>query len=387
MSFGGPADSLMPPALNYAAKKGVTLIAAAGNSGPGAVSYPASYPNVISIGATTNKDVWASFSNTNVMVDFSAPGVDIYSTLPTYPVSKWLSELPANYGYLSGTSMASPMAAGAAALILAKDPTLTPIEVEKLLEKTAEDLGDVGWDEYFGFGRLDTARALNSLDDTVAPTANVTTPYLSTKSSNTLKFKVSWSATDPAPASGVVSYDIQYRLGSTGSWTDWLQGTQATSAYFSQGKAGGIYYFRARAKDLMGNVGAWSTARATVVPYDNNSLIHKRFGFNSVYTNTGKGFYLGTIRYSAGSGQTIIYKFYGKKVFLLGTKAKNRSKARIYVDNTYKTTVDAYSSSLKFRNVLYSKAWGGNGVHYLKIVNLGTPGRKVFDVDGLAIVR
>ena len=89
--------------------------------------------------------------------------------------------------------------------------------------------------------------------DTVAPVSTASSPA----STNRLSFSVSWSATDGA--SGVTTYDVQYRVGTGGTWTDWLTGTTATTATFGATTPIPVvrdqtYYFRVRAHDAAGNV-------------------------------------------------------------------------------------------------------------------------------------
>jgi subtilisin family serine protease len=161
MSLGGGGKAnAMQEACNYAYNKGITVFASAGNSGDSTMNYPAGYSHVIGVGATTNKDKKADFSTYNSSVDVSAPGKDIYSTLPSYPVSCNADGYELNYDFLSGTSMACPMAAGVGALLKAHDPSLSPAQVEQMLESTADDLGATGRDNQFGYGRVNAARAL-----------------------------------------------------------------------------------------------------------------------------------------------------------------------------------------------------------------------------------
>jgi serine protease len=99
------------------------------------------------------------FSNFNSWVTLAAPGVDVFSTIPT----RLSPGVP--YGYLSGTSMSAPMVAGAAALLLTQNPGWTPAQVTERLRRTARDLtptGDQvpGFDVYFGSGLLDIGRGL-----------------------------------------------------------------------------------------------------------------------------------------------------------------------------------------------------------------------------------
>lgn len=137
---------------------GVVQVVAAGNSG-GSVLYPAAYPEAIAVSATDQSNTIASWSSRGPEVDLAAPGVNIYST---YKGSK--------YQTLSGTSMASPHVAGAAALVLSVPskcenlldsiPGCSPAEVQKRLEMTAEDLGDGGRDNLYGYGLVDAEKAV-----------------------------------------------------------------------------------------------------------------------------------------------------------------------------------------------------------------------------------
>ncbi len=162
MSFGGSGySSATQTAVNYAYNKGVALFAAAGNSGDATMQYPAGYSNVIGVGATDFNDSIASFSTFNSSVDISAPGVDVYSTLPTYAVmfNSYYGD-PLNYAYCSGTSMATPMAAGLAALVLSRNPKYTPAQVQQVMQTSADDKGSAGRDDYYGYGRINAYNTL-----------------------------------------------------------------------------------------------------------------------------------------------------------------------------------------------------------------------------------
>jgi thermitase len=151
MSLGGSyASSALEDAVNYAWNKGVVLVAAAGNNGDTVPMYPAYYTNCIAVAATDANDARASWSNYGDWIDVAAPGVSIYSTLKN-----------GNYGYLSGTSMASPHVAGLAALVLTTvsdangDGKLND-EVRSQIEATCDDIGING----IGYGRINAASAV-----------------------------------------------------------------------------------------------------------------------------------------------------------------------------------------------------------------------------------
>jgi hypothetical protein len=161
MSFGGSTtSSLEQAAVNYAYGKGAALFAAAGNHLPTedatTFNFPASYAHVVSVAATTNLDTRAGFSNVNATVDVSAPGENIYSTMPTYAVALNSAGAAQDYDYLSGTSMATPMVAGLAALVLSRNPEYTADQVMQVIEtKLVDDKGPIaGWDPSFGTGRI-----------------------------------------------------------------------------------------------------------------------------------------------------------------------------------------------------------------------------------------
>lgn len=135
---------------------GIVHFASAGNDGVPASSYPASLPTVNSVAALAPDGDLAGFSNYGPGIAFSAPGQTVYSTdrtgAPGYTST--------DYTYVNGTSFAAPYAAGVAALILSENPAYSPAIVEGLLATTAEDLGDPGYDEEFGWGLVHASNAL-----------------------------------------------------------------------------------------------------------------------------------------------------------------------------------------------------------------------------------
>lgn len=159
MSFAGPQDPIMARLLAAAAKKGVVLIAAAGNAGPKSPAlFPASDPNVIAVTATDADDKLFQSSNRGHHVAVAAPGVNLL--LPTPGGS---------YGMNTGTSFAAAHITGIAALVLEREPGLTPDSVRRILLSTARDLGPVGRDRDFGAGLADAYEALRSIrSDAVA---------------------------------------------------------------------------------------------------------------------------------------------------------------------------------------------------------------------------
>jgi subtilisin family serine protease len=147
--FGTDAEH---EAIRYARGKGVVVIAAAGNTPDGNPHYPAGYDEVVAVSASSRRDSVAGFSSYGDYVDVAAPGINILSTFVQGRNPAYQSE--------SGTSMACPMVAGAAALILTVNPNLSPEQMEWLLEQTVDDIGDPGFDHKAGWGRINILRAL-----------------------------------------------------------------------------------------------------------------------------------------------------------------------------------------------------------------------------------
>jgi subtilisin family serine protease len=153
MSFAGPRDPEISASLAAAAKKGVILLAAAGNAGPKSPPlYPAADPNVIAVTATDADDRAFIHSNRGRYVAIAAPGVDVLVPAPG-----------GMYQFTTGTSVATALVSGIAALMLERDPSLTTPRVKKILSETAKDLGPKGRDDQFGAGLADAYRAVQSV--------------------------------------------------------------------------------------------------------------------------------------------------------------------------------------------------------------------------------
>lgn len=221
MSLGGPAsDPALLSAIEYAESRDVVVAAAMGNehASGNPTSYPAAYPSVLAVGATDSADARGSFSNTGAHIDVVAPGVSILSTLP------------GGYGYASGTSMATPYAAAAAAAVRAKHPALTAAQVRARLTATAQDLGAEGFDPSFGWGIIDPASALTASALTTAP-AVPGAPASVTVTPADRSLGVSWSVAGAA----ISSYRVT-ATDSSGAVTSILSAdTSATLAGLANG--------------------------------------------------------------------------------------------------------------------------------------------------------
>ncbi len=150
---------VLEKAVKYALSKNVVIVATMGNNNIERKRYPAAFDGVIAVGSTDSADKKSNFSNFGDWISVSAPGSDILSTFPTYPVQINGTK---TYASLSGTSMAAPLVAGLAGLIRSQHAGMAPAQVKALIEKTAVDLGDKGFDKNFGHGRIDAFKAVSN---------------------------------------------------------------------------------------------------------------------------------------------------------------------------------------------------------------------------------
>lgn len=146
------SSNALKEVVKKAYDQGMLLFAASGNSqqvlpSTTEVLFPARYENVIAVGSIGQNNKRSSFSYFGSQLEFVAPGDAILST--SQNPSTTTSE---DYGYLSGTSMASPNVAGVAALYMEQNPTLTNSQIRQLMQQTAVDLGAPGRDKEYGFG-------------------------------------------------------------------------------------------------------------------------------------------------------------------------------------------------------------------------------------------
>lgn len=161
-SSEGSRDLAFEQAVNRAFDQGILSVAASGNGKTDQLMYPAAFPNCLSVGAVTGLDDWGDllpqvqfayeYSNFGFN-DITAPGSDMLSTWVQAP---W-------YNMLSGTSMAAPFVSGIAALLFSINPDLTPAEVRSFILATAADLGDPGFDPYYGWGVIEPYLAVDAV--------------------------------------------------------------------------------------------------------------------------------------------------------------------------------------------------------------------------------
>lgn len=256
VSYGGvTTSSSVTSAANYMKSKGGLVFVSSGNTGTDQGYAPNSA--MIVVGATDSNDNRASWSSYGSFVTLTAPGSGI-----------WTTRMGNSYAAVNGTSYASPVAAGVAALMMAAAPTVSNSRIESLLYSTAVDLGAVGRDNYFGHGRVNAAAAVQAalaaapVVDSSAPSVAIQAPLGSSTVSGLVA--VDAGASDNV---GVTRVDLQVNGTTVASDTSAPYGFSWNSAGVPNGMANLV----AVAYDAAGNAGrsasvAVNVANATTVP-------------------------------------------------------------------------------------------------------------------------
>ncbi|MGI6152377.1 MAG: DUF4214 domain-containing protein [Christensenellaceae bacterium] len=268
MSFGGYNNSAsLKNAIDAATANGAVCVAASGNSGQPNSLYPAAFDNCISVISTQKDAAFGSISRSRISTggefnsnygsntDISAPGSTIYSTLPTTNA----------YGLKHGTSMAAPIVAGVAAMMLYINPALSPSDVKSIICSTATDLYTAGYDDQTAWGNINAQAAVSAAANRLSPPSNIRTSQ-----ANNYSITLSWNA-----VSGASSYGIYRSTSKNGAYT---QIGTATGNRFTDNQGifvGNTYYYKLmsiHARPAMNSsLSSALTATADWMPYPNNA--------------------------------------------------------------------------------------------------------------------
>ena len=246
VSYGVSGSSTVQSAAQYMRSKGGVVVAAAGNSG--VLESIAAHDSILSVSATDSNDARASWSSFGSYVDVAAPGVSIYATTRG-----------GSYANVSGTSFSSPITAATVALMMSANSRLAPADIDRILKSTAADLGTAGFDQYFGYGRVDAYKAVATAksyvaSDTQAPAISITSPT-------------------GGAVIGVVPVDVSYsdNVGVTRAEL-YVNGSKIATdetgpfafAWDTAAYGDGSYTLVTKAYDAAGNVGTSSTVSVTL---------------------------------------------------------------------------------------------------------------------------
>jgi subtilisin family serine protease len=200
-------DTLLETAVNAGIANGVVMVASAGNDGTNAPLYPAAYPAVISVAASDASDRGTNWTNWGDPVDIAAPGESVLST------NAYNNYGLGDYTTFSGTSYSSPFVAGVAGLILSKNPSLTPLNVARMIQFTADHIASL---HFPGWGRVNVERAL-ALNGEPTVFAGIKSPWINERVGGNVNVR--------GMALGA-SYTLEYRPQGGATWTQFGSGTQ-----------------------------------------------------------------------------------------------------------------------------------------------------------------
>ncbi len=166
-------DPVVSAAIDYAEAAGVVVVASSGNANDPFVATPANHPFTIAVGASTVDNTKASYSSYGSDLSLLAPGGTAAAGILQETFQTTAFGIDWDYYFFTGTSSAAPHVSGAAAILLAARPSLTPAEVRDVLSSTAVDLGPPGWDQLHGAGLLQIDTAVNTVLNPADPCAGI----------------------------------------------------------------------------------------------------------------------------------------------------------------------------------------------------------------------
>jgi thermitase len=214
-------------------------------------NYPAAFSNVMGVASTDPNDSLSSFSSYGSWLSVSAPGGNIVTTYGN-----------GAYAGFSGTSAAAPVVSGIAGLVLAANPVLTNSQVKSIIEQNSDDLGTPGFDNYYGWGRVNAYRAVLAALDATPPPLDITPPTASITSpanGNTVSgnIAVSVSASDNVGVTQVELYidNVLFATDATAPYSFTWDTTRSSE---------GTHTLQAVAYDAAGNSEASNTVSVTV---------------------------------------------------------------------------------------------------------------------------
>lgn len=267
VSYSGVAgSSTIRSAAQYLRNKGGVLVVSAGNSGSRLNYSPSDV--IMAVSATNSNDQRPNWSSYGSYVDIAAPGESIFTT-----------SRGGGYSFVQGTSFSSPIVAATAALMFSANHELTPADLDQLILSTTTDLGEPGFDDFYGAGRVDAAaavfaaNAMLSIDDQ-APSVTIVSP-------------------SGGEVTGIVAVDVEATDNVGVVRTElWVNGKKTVTdtlapfafAWDSSNLASGDYTLTVRAFDAAGNQGVSQDVLVTV---DNSNIIDDEAPVISISAPTG----------------------------------------------------------------------------------------------------
>ncbi len=381
---GAPTDA--PELYDAIRDSGMLFVAAAGNDGNDNdhgpfTTLPASFnlPNIVSVAAVDNTGGLTSFSDYGATtVDIAAPGEGILSSLPAetgHPTPGW--------GWLDGTSMATPHVTGVAALVASTWPSMAD-DPSVLKARVLGSGKPAPWTAGLtATGRIvDAYRALDGIAPVAAAPNTFGFVVGSQMSSTSAVVRVGWPAASD-DRTGIGAYSVAQRAGAA-DWTTVVTTTGARTADRTL-RLATAWGLRVRARDGAGNWGAW-TSGTTITPVryqDTSSLVRYGGTWHGFTTANASG---GHERYATHKGAWVSFRFTGRAFALVAPKGASRGSAKLYVDGHYVSTVSLHRTTWTPRIVIAARSWSASGSHTVKLVVVGTAGHPRVDVDAFLVI-
>lgn len=362
-------------------------ICAAGNDSYGDADYPARFTldNIISVASITASGELSGFSNYGSnSVDVAAPGSSIFSTVPG-----------SEYGYMSGTSMATPHVTGIAALVKSKYSNYSITQIKNAIINNVTTLNSLSGKVSTG-GMVDASKALGvTSSPTPDPNPNINdipgiqysglsvSGYVSRNDSNVNNvYSINVNKGD------VIEIDLRMESGDLDLALYDKSAISINSAHYIASSQGvlksekitytfdeeGTYYVRVWAYSGSGNYTLTIKNNKQLITLGTGSYEENRqelkysVGWSTASNNSYSG---GMIKYADTKGEYVEFKFNGTKIDLYASMNKVRGKADVYIDGIFDKTIDQYSSTDKNNTLVYSKSGLANGEHIIKVVVKG----------------
>src|SRR5579864_2137658 len=284
--------------------------------------------------------------------------------------------------YMSGTSMASPMVAGAAALLWAAHPNATVAGVKEAILQGVDQLPAFASTTFSG-GRLNVDKALQIIDATPPTGVALTNPTASFQLATT--FSVDWTATD-GTGTGVKNFDVRYERapynGHFTPWATWKSNYTGTGAPFP-GSAGNTYCFEVRARDNVGNLSNWTGARCTDVPVNDTALTAGP-GWSRVKSSTR---YLGDDTYSATKGATLtLASSFFRRMDLVVSVCNGCGSVAVFFGSTSLGTFSLNSTTFQTRQLVFVHSYSHISGPQTVTIRIVSPSGHPVMIEGLGLL-
>jgi hypothetical protein len=201
-------------------------------------------------------------------------------------------------------------------------------------------------------------------------------------SGSSLRLHATWTGSD-AGGAGIDRYQLQSSTNGGATWTT-VSSTLPTPVANVLAASTGTVRYRVRAVDKAGNVGAWLTGPNSSARLVQNTSTAVTFGsaWSTASSSTYSG---GSVRYATAAGKAVSYRFTGRSIAFVTTRASTRGQVKIYIDGVYQATPNLNGTTI-YRYVAWQRTWTTSATRTIRLVVVGTSGRPRVDLDAFAVV-